>query len=95
MAWVRTEVLMLRPLVVRALRRARVLAETLDSRGFDPSVSRGSPAALSGLDRLVIAGVVATVGTVSTLQLLYALYLWEIWRHPSLAPLYAGVRVWL
>jgi energy-coupling factor transport system ATP-binding protein len=94
-SWVRTEVWMLRPLVVRALRRARVLAETLDSRGFEPSVDRGRAEALSLLDRLVVVGVSSTVAAVCVLQLLYGLYLWEIWRHPSLAPLYAGVRTWL
>ncbi len=94
-AWVRAEVLMLRPLVMRALRRARVLAETLDSRGFDPAVDRGGSEPLGRLDALVVAGVSTTVLGVAGLQLIYALYLWEIWRHPSLAPLYAGVRTWL
>ena len=94
-AWLRTEVLMLRPLVMRALRRARVLAETLDSRGFDPNVSRRAPEPLSAVDWGVAVSTSLVVGTVCGLQLMYALYLWEVWRHPSLAPLYAGVRTWL
>ncbi|MCB9675002.1 MAG: ATP-binding cassette domain-containing protein [Alphaproteobacteria bacterium] len=94
-AWVTTELAMLRPLVVRALRRARVLAESLDSRGFDATASTVAPEPIPTRDGLVAAGFSGLVAAVGALQAIYALYLWDLYRHPSLAGLYAWVRVWL
>lgn len=94
-AWVAAEVLMLRPLVVRALRRARVLAESLDSRGFDVRHSHGAVEVWRLQDRVVAVGLGGTVGSVAAAQGVYALYLWELYRHPGLAGFYAWVRAWL
>ncbi|MEZ4317986.1 MAG: ATP-binding cassette domain-containing protein [Myxococcota bacterium] len=94
-SWVRTEVLMLRPLVVRALRRARVLAESLDSRGFDVRVGVRSVEPTSLLDRATAGLFAGAVASVAVLQAVYALYVWDLYRHPGLSGLYAWVQTWL
>ena len=93
--WVAAEVQMLRPLVVRALRRARNLAESLDSRGFDVRAVPVRSEPVAWVDRGVITGFGLVVAGVSGAQLVYALYLWELVRYPSLAGFYGWVRVWL
>ena len=86
---------MLRPLVVRALRRARVLAESLDSRGFDVRHSRGAVEVWRLQDRAVAALFAGGVCAVAAAQGVYAAYLWELYRHPGLAGFYGWVRAWL
>jgi len=97
LAWLQLELMLLKPVVARSLRRARVLAESLDARGFDPSAPRAvrrplvmawwEPALLMAVGSVVLATVSARV-----LMLLYTsdtLYL------PALRDLYGFVRTWL
>lgn len=96
-AWLALEVAMLRPVVARALRRARALAESLDARGFDPAATRTlrrplsmHPAEAVGLS--IGAGIVLTA---VALRVLYTLYTSEILYIPALRPLYGFVRTWM
>jgi len=97
-AWLRLEVELLRPIVAEALRRARALAEALDSRGFDPTGGTSSLTArlrLRPVERgLLVAASALTLGAVSA-RLLFVLYGAEILYLPALRPLYGFVRSWL
>lgn len=96
-AWLRLEVALLRPVVATALRRARDLAESLDSRGFDPSAPRAvrRPLAFARWEPplLLVAGAL-TLGVVA-MRLLYALYTAEAVYIQALRPVYGFVRAWL
>jgi energy-coupling factor transporter ATP-binding protein EcfA2/energy-coupling factor transporter transmembrane protein EcfT len=94
-AWLGTELLLLRPLVARSLRRARHLAEALESRGFEPRNERGPVPTWTRTDRLTAMAVGGAVAAVAGAQAITGLYLWDVARHPSLNPLYAWVRAWL
>jgi len=93
-ARLRDELLLLRPVVARAVRRARHLAEALDARGFDPVAPRRPRRALRlGLGEGVALGLLATgVAAVVGAEVLYQLYLAELLYVPALRPLYAWVR---
>jgi len=96
-AWLQLELSLLRPIVARAVRRARSISESLDVRGFDADspravhrplyFRRGEPVAL-------IVGVITTTGLLVA-RLLYVAYLNELAYFPSLRPLYGFVRQWL
>jgi energy-coupling factor transport system permease protein len=96
-AWLRLEVSLLRPLAARAIRRARTLAESLETRGFHPTAPRAvrEPLRLR-LGEAFLLGVIVllTVATVSA-RLLWAAYAAELWYAPALRPLYGFVRAWL
>lgn len=96
-SWVALEVDLLRPVIARALRRARLLAESLDTRGFDPVAPRSlrRPLVWGSLDvgLLAVAGAV-TVGLVGA-RVLWRLYTLEVLYVPALRPLYGWVRAWL
>lgn len=96
-AWLRLEVELLRPVIAEALRRARSLAEALDSRGFDPAGVRPerSPLRFTRAERaLLVAAVSLTVGA-ATARILFVFYAAEILYLPWLRPLYGFVRAWL
>jgi energy-coupling factor transporter transmembrane protein EcfT len=96
-AWLSLEVSLLRPVIARSLRRARVLAESLDARGFDPLAHRAArrPMRMAAWE----IGLLGAAGSVSLLvagaQLLYVLYTAEILWFPGLRGLYGFVRTWL
>ena len=95
--WVDTERRLLVPVIVRSWRRAHILAESLDERGFDPKVKRESlvPLQFSGLDWLIVLGAILLVTFASMAHLLYQLYLWEILYLPELRWLMRLTRHWL
>lgn len=96
-AWLALEVSLLRPVVARAVRRARTMAESLDVRGFDPTAPRAArqplrmqpwePALLGSVLLLTLAAVGA--------RLLYVAYVAEVVYFPNLRPLYGFVRSWM
>ena len=95
--WLALELSLLRPVVARSWRRAHSLAESLDSRGFDPLAPRAvrRPLRLRGLDLgLMLAAAGLTLGIASA-RLLYLLYTSDTWYLPALRPLYGFVRAWL
>ncbi|MCK6529023.1 energy-coupling factor transporter transmembrane protein EcfT [Myxococcota bacterium] len=95
--WLREEVAMLRPVIGASIRRARVLAESLDVRGFDPlarRTHRGSGPMPAG-QRLALGGLAGVTGAAVGLKTLWWLYLAELWYRPELRPLYGWIRAWL
>ncbi len=96
-AWLGLEVALLRPVVARCVRRARMLAESLESRGFDPASPRGvaRPLTWRRLDTLVAAVAGITALAMVTARTLYGLYAADIWYDADLRPLYAYVRALL
>lgn len=96
-AWLRLEVALLRPVLARSIRRARALAESLETRGFHPTAPRAvrEPLRFSGVDTLAVGGLsLLTVATLAA-RLLFVAYGLELYYHPSLRPLYGFVRAWL
>jgi energy-coupling factor transport system permease protein len=96
-AWARQEAALLRPVVARALRRARALAESLETRGFHPTAPRAvreplrfGPGDVAGLGGAVTLAAAATVA-----RGLYLLYGSELYYAPELRGLYAFVRGWM
>lgn len=86
-----------KPIFANAIRRARTLALSVESRGFDPSAQRtesrkmrmkGSGVALV----LILAGIVLAV---AILKMLYWLYMEEVFYSPELRFLYDFVRTYL
>lgn len=96
-AWLRLEMALLIPVAARSLRRARALAETLDTRGFDPSVPRRlrRPLRLSAADVGILGALYGALLALVCAEALYQAYLAEILYLPGLRPLYAFVRAWL
>ena len=96
-AWLSLEVALLRPVVAEALRRARSLAEALDTRGFDPTAPRSARRPLRArrweLGLLAIVG--GLTGTAVIGRLLFVLYVTEVLYVPAWRPLYGWVRAWL
>ena len=96
-AWLQLELSLLRPIVARAVRRARSISESLDIRGFDADspravhrplyFRRGEPFALT-------LAIVTTTGLLLA-RLLYVAYLNELAYFPAIRPLYGFVRQWL
>jgi energy-coupling factor transporter transmembrane protein EcfT len=85
------------PVLARALRRARTLAESLDARGFSPTTPRAVRRPLH-MRSEEIGGLLAfaalVLGVVSA-RVLYGLYVVDLYYHPTLRPLYGFVRSWL
>ncbi|MBN1337422.1 MAG: energy-coupling factor transporter transmembrane protein EcfT [Deltaproteobacteria bacterium] len=97
LAWIREELALVRPVVARALRRARTLAEALDARGFDamaPRAVRRSLRMRTG-EGLLLAFVALLTGAAVGLRALYVLYGAEVLYLPRLRWLYGFVRTWL
>ena len=95
--WLQAELELLAPLYARALRRARVLAETLDCRGFHPTAPRRPrvPLQLRWPDLVTLSFLLPSLSLLAGARFLYALYSWELYYHPSLRPLYTCVRHWM
>lgn len=96
-AWLALEVRLLRPVVARAWRRAQVLAESLDARGFDPTAPRAvrRPLRLRWSDGAVLSAAVTVTGALATARVLYLLYTSEVLYLPALRGVYGAVRGWL
>ena len=88
---------MLRPIVAESLRRARSLAEALDSRGYDPELPRSAtrPLRLAAWEWPVLGMAVVTTAAVLCVRVLFVLYTVELLYLPGLRPLYGFVRRWL
>jgi len=95
--WLRQELLMLRPIVAESLRRARSLAEALDSRGYDPATPRSAtrPLRLATWEWPLLGAALGTTCVVLSVRVLFVLYTVELLYIPSLRPLYGFVRRWL
>ena len=95
--WLRLEVHLLRPVVARALRRARALAESLDARGYDPQAGRTSRQGdtWSQLDTWLLTFATLFVAFILKARSAYMLYTLDISYHPALGPIYGLVRHWL
>lgn len=96
-AWAALEVALLRPAVARSLRRARSLAESLDTRGFHPTAPRAvrEPLVLTPADGVAVLGVSAVVIAAVAARALYVAYGAELYYAPGLRPVYAFVRAWM
>lgn len=96
-AWLRLEMALLVPVAARSLRRARALAEALDTRGFDPGSARRprTPLRMGWLDLTVLLPALGLVGSVVVIEALYQAYLAELLYVPALRGLYGFARAWL
>lgn len=96
-AWLALEVALLRPVVARSLRRARALAESLETRGFHPTAPRAvrEPLRWRAADTVTVGIAVATTLAAVVARVLYAAYGAELYYAPALRPMYAWVRGWL
>lgn len=96
-AWLRLEVSLLRPVVARSWRRAQVLAESLDARGFDPVAPRSvrRPLVFRGLDVALMAAAITATAAVVGARVMYLLYVSDTVYVQALRPLYGFVRAWL
>ena len=96
-AWLRLELMLLKPVVARSLRRARVLAESLDARGFDPSAPRAvrRPLTMARWEIALLCGVGLVVLATISARVLMLLYTSETLYFPELRELYGFVRDWL
>ncbi len=97
LAWARLEVAMLRPVVARALRRARALAESLETRGVHPTAPRAvrEPLGFTLPDALGLGGVVGLATGALVARTLFAAYGAGLYYSPGLRGLYAWVRAWM
>jgi energy-coupling factor transport system permease protein len=96
-AWLTLEAQLLRPVAARAIRRARALAESLETRGFHPTAPRAvrRPLHMTAGDRALLGAVLVVTAALVVARGLYLLYGLELWYAPGLRPLYAFVRGWL
>jgi energy-coupling factor transport system permease protein len=95
-SWLRLEVEMVGPVVGRASRRARMLARTLEARGYVAGATRSEPPRPTAWFELALtAGVGATTLSLVVLRVVHALYLAEILYIPAFRPLYAAIRAWM
>lgn len=96
-AWLRLEAALLRPVLARAIRRARALAESLETRGFHPTAPRAvvTPMRATLAERVGLWTLVVVSGAAVVARVLYALYGAELLYVPALRGLYAFVRAYL
>lgn len=96
-AWLRLEVDLMRPVLARALRRARSLAESLDARGFDAAAARAPlrPLRIAAWEWPILIGAWAVALGAAAGRALFLLYTTDTWYLPALRPLYAFFRSWL
>lgn len=94
--WLNAEVAMLRPVVARCLRRARTLAESLETRGFHAAATQGSRLPPWPVpERLLAALIAGMVTALLVSRLLFAAYVAELYGSPALSGLYGWVRQWM
>ncbi|HJN74186.1 MAG TPA: energy-coupling factor transporter transmembrane component T [Myxococcota bacterium] len=96
-AWLVLEVSLMRPVVARSWRRAQVLAEALDSRGFDPVAPRAvrKPLRFGVLDYMLLLSGPGIALAVAGSRVAYLLYTSETLYIQALRPLYGFVRAYL
>lgn len=96
-AWLSLEAALFRPVIARSLRRSQALAESLDSRGFDPLQERTSlhPLQFRWRDYGVLGLLGLGLLGLGTARLLFILYAQDLWYSPNLRPLYAWIRSYL
>ncbi|MBT3217903.1 MAG: energy-coupling factor transporter transmembrane protein EcfT [Proteobacteria bacterium] len=96
-AWLILEIAMLRPVVARSLRRAHRMAESLDTRGFDPMAPRAirRPLRMRVAEVWFLGFCTMATGLLCTVEVFYWLYLNEVLYLPWWRPLYGFVRTWL
>ncbi len=96
-AWGWQELLLLRPVVARSLRRSRALAEALDTRGFDPNAPRTirRPLRMSLWEPVLLTTVWSGIVAIGSMEILYRAYLAELVYSPALRPVFGLVRNWL
>ena len=96
-AWLVLEVSLMRPVVARSWRRAQVLAEALDSRGFDPVAPRAvrKPLAFAFWDYVLLLMGLSSAVAIAASRLAYLLYTSETLYIQALRPLYGFVRAYL
>jgi energy-coupling factor transport system permease protein len=94
-SWLDQEMRMLRPVVARAVRRARTLADSLDARGFDRAAPTARPPGpLPGADRLLLAALAIAWCALLVAESLTWAYRQDVFYVPWLRPLYGAVRTW-
>ena len=95
--WIQTERRLLVPVILRSWRRSHILAESLDERGYDPSLKREAlhPLRFGLWDWLLALGLAGLVLGTATAHLLYQMYLWELAYLPELRWLMRITRHWL
>jgi energy-coupling factor transport system permease protein len=93
----REELGMLAPIAARTIRRARVLAESLELRGFDPQLPRRLRVPLrAGRAEVALLGAVyAVLLAAAVAKGLYLAYVLDVGWSSALRPLYGAVRAWL
>ena len=96
-AWLLMEVRLLRPIVARTLRRARTLAESLDTRGYDAANARqmGREAMWTPHDRLALATAGTFTVMIVSARVAFILYAMDIAYIPELRSIYGWVRLWV
>ena len=97
LALLRLELMLLQPVTARALRRAQVLAESLDARGFDAGAPRTQrqPLRMALWERMTLAISIPIVGALIAARLLMLLYTSGTLYIPELRELYGFVRDWI
>ncbi len=95
--WLLLELELLVPVVARSWRRAAALAESLDSRGYDPDVARASwrPLRMRPGEVALVVGAVAGTAVVCGVRALFWAYGQDLFYAAPLRPLYAWARAWL
>lgn len=93
----KSDLAMLRPVLVKTLRRATDLATALTLRAFDPSGERNRDAhtPLTPRERAGLTMLLAGTGMIVGVKVLYLLYLHEVVYVGLLRPLYGWVRTYL
>lgn len=95
-AWLVLEASLARPVAARALRRAQVLGESLDARGFDAGAATAETGVGAGAWPWAGAGLaVGVAGAALAARLLFLAYASGLYYEPALRPLYAWVRAWM
>ena len=97
LALLRLELMLLQPVTARALRRAQVLAESLDARGFDAGAPRSQrhPLQMAVWERLMLSICIPLAGCIVCARLLMLLYTSGALYIPELRGLYGLVRDWI
>ena|GEM_PF-48857 len=96
-AWLKLEVGLLRPIVARALRRAWSMAESLDTRGFDPIAPRAvmRPLVMSRWEKRLLTITLSLTLSALAARILFALYAADSLYVPALREIYGAVRHYL
>jgi len=93
--WLEQEMRMLRPVVARAVRRARTLADSLDARGFDHSASvPARPRRMPAVERALIGALALAWSALLAAEIFTWAYREDVLYVPWMRPLYGAVRTW-